>query len=65
MVVTIMNGSIFMYVQEWPERIYPTYANGPGYVLSKDIVQFIVWQSANGTLRVLSFALYLVTDLTI
>jgi hypothetical protein len=38
--------------EEWPERIYPTYANGPGYILSKDIAQYIVSQSKANTLRV-------------
>ena len=42
-----------MREQEWPERIYPIYANGPGYILSADIVQFIVEQDERGTLRVL------------
>jgi hypothetical protein len=37
--------------EEWPERIYPTYANGPGYILSKDIAQYIVSQSKANTLR--------------
>lgn len=41
-----------MHEQEWPERIYPVYANGPGYILSEDIVHFIVEQSEGGTLRV-------------
>jgi len=39
-------------VQEWPERIYPIYANGPGYILSEDVVHFIVEESERGTLRV-------------
>ena len=28
--------------QEWPEEVYPAYANGPGYVLSSDIAHFIM-----------------------
>ncbi|XP_015868791.3 hydroxyproline O-galactosyltransferase GALT6 [Ziziphus jujuba] len=27
--------------EEWPEEDYPPYANGPGYILSSDIAQFI------------------------
>jgi hypothetical protein len=38
--------------QEWPEDIYPPYANGPGYVISGDIGKFIVSQHANQSLRV-------------
>ncbi|XP_066352742.1 hydroxyproline O-galactosyltransferase GALT2-like isoform X2 [Miscanthus floridulus] len=36
---------------EWPEDIYPPYANGPGYVISGDIAKFIVSQHANQSLR--------------
>ncbi|KAJ0095120.1 hypothetical protein Patl1_16295 [Pistacia atlantica] len=28
--------------EEWPEEDYPPYANGPGYIVSSDIGQFIV-----------------------
>ncbi|KAF2311370.1 hypothetical protein GH714_022113 [Hevea brasiliensis] len=28
--------------EEWPEEDYPPYANGPGYILSSDIAQFVV-----------------------
>lgn len=28
--------------EEWPEEVYPPYANGPGYVVSADIAQSIV-----------------------
>ncbi|WVZ62280.1 hypothetical protein U9M48_012044 [Paspalum notatum var. saurae] len=28
--------------EEWPEEIYPAYANGPGYVISSDIADFIM-----------------------
>lgn len=44
--------SELVHEQEWPERIYPIYANGPGYILSKDIVHFIVEEDKRGTLRV-------------
>lgn len=44
--------SELVHEQEWPERIYPIYANGPGYILSKDIVHFIVGEHEGGTLRV-------------
>lgn len=39
-------------MQEWPEDIYPPYANGPGYVISGDIAKFVVSQHANQSLRV-------------
>ena len=39
-------------MQEWPEEIYPPYANGPGYIISNDIASFIVSKHANQTLRV-------------
>lgn len=37
--------------QEWPEAIYPPYANGPGYVISSDIAKYIVSQQLNHSLR--------------
>jgi hypothetical protein len=38
--------------QEWPEAVYPNYANGPGYVISSDIARYIVSEFDNQTLRV-------------
>jgi hypothetical protein len=38
--------------QEWPEEVYPPYANGPGYVISSDIAQYIVSEFDSKTLRV-------------
>lgn len=38
--------------QEWPEAIYPPYANGPGYVISSDIAKYIVSHQLNHSLRV-------------
>ncbi|XP_072951816.1 hydroxyproline O-galactosyltransferase GALT2-like [Typha angustifolia] len=37
--------------EEWPEDIYPPYANGPGYVISSDIARYIVSRHANRSLR--------------
>ncbi|OAY81813.1 putative beta-1,3-galactosyltransferase 20 [Ananas comosus] len=37
--------------EEWPEDIYPPYANGPGYIISSDIAKFIISQHANHGLR--------------
>ncbi|CAI7817429.1 unnamed protein product, partial [Closterium sp. NIES-53] len=28
--------------EEWPETNYPPYANGPGYIVTRDIADFIV-----------------------
>jgi hypothetical protein len=39
-------------MQEWPEDIYPPYANGPGYVISGAIAKFVMSQHANQSLRV-------------
>jgi hypothetical protein len=39
-------------LQEWEEEAYPPYANGPGYVISSDIAQYIVSEFDNQTLRV-------------
>uniref|UniRef100_A0A5B6YLR8 Putative beta-1,3-galactosyltransferase 19 n=1 Tax=Davidia involucrata TaxID=16924 RepID=A0A5B6YLR8_DAVIN len=37
--------------EEWPEEDYPPYANGPGYVVSSDIANFIVSEFENHKLR--------------
>ncbi|CAK7322911.1 unnamed protein product [Dovyalis caffra] len=37
--------------EEWPEEDYPPYANGPGYILSSDIVRFIVSEFESHKLR--------------
>ncbi|XP_057864417.2 hydroxyproline O-galactosyltransferase GALT2 isoform X2 [Cryptomeria japonica] len=37
--------------EEWPEEDYPTYANGPGYIISNDIANFVASQHANQSLR--------------
>ncbi|KAH7365907.1 hypothetical protein KP509_18G052500 [Ceratopteris richardii] len=31
--------------EEWPDEEYPTYANGPGYIISRSIASFIVAQN--------------------
>lgn len=42
----------FPMVQEWPEENYPPYANGPGYIISSDIANFIVSDFEKHKLRV-------------
>ncbi|KAK3225940.1 hypothetical protein Dsin_005802 [Dipteronia sinensis] len=37
--------------EEWPEEDYPPYANGPGYILSSDIANFIVNEFEGHKLR--------------
>ncbi|KAK6920795.1 Galectin, carbohydrate recognition domain [Dillenia turbinata] len=37
--------------EEWPEEDYPPYANGPGYILSSDIAEFIVSEFEDHKLR--------------
>eukprot|EP00252_Welwitschia_mirabilis_P008902 TRINITY_DN21151_c1_g1_i1.p1 TRINITY_DN21151_c1_g1~~TRINITY_DN21151_c1_g1_i1.p1 ORF type:complete len:668 (-),score=110.10 TRINITY_DN21151_c1_g1_i1:55-2058(-) len=37
--------------EEWPEEQYPTYANGPGYIISNNVANFVVSQHANNSLR--------------
>ncbi|EMS67280.1 putative beta-1,3-galactosyltransferase 19 [Triticum urartu] len=36
---------------EWEEEVYPPYANGPGYVISSDIAEYIVSKFDNQKLR--------------
>ncbi|XP_047307763.1 hydroxyproline O-galactosyltransferase GALT2-like [Impatiens glandulifera] len=37
--------------EEWPEEVYPPYANGPGYIISSDIAKYIVSQHTKTQLR--------------
>jgi hypothetical protein len=45
--------------QEWSEEVYPAYANGPGYVISSDIADFIMSEFTKQDLRVKSYNLLL------
>ncbi|XP_027123825.1 hydroxyproline O-galactosyltransferase GALT6-like isoform X1 [Coffea arabica] len=38
----LRSGKWAVTYEEWPEEVYPPYANGPGYILSSDIANFIV-----------------------
>ncbi|KAG2640634.1 hydroxyproline O-galactosyltransferase GALT6-like isoform X1 [Panicum virgatum] len=38
----LRHGKWAVTYEEWPEEVYPAYANGPGYVLSSDIAHFIM-----------------------
>lgn len=38
----LRHGKWAVTYEEWPEEDYPPYANGPGYIVSSDIAQFIV-----------------------
>ncbi|CAI9782170.1 unnamed protein product [Fraxinus pennsylvanica] len=46
----LRNGKWAVTYEEWPEEIYPPYANGPGYIISSDIAKYIVSQHANRNL---------------
>ncbi|EEF31313.1 transferase, transferring glycosyl groups, putative [Ricinus communis] len=47
----LRSGKWAVTFEEWPEAVYPPYANGPGYVISYDIAKFIVAQHGNRSLR--------------
>ncbi|KAK7348539.1 hypothetical protein VNO80_23097 [Phaseolus coccineus] len=38
----LRNGKWAVTYEEWSKEEYPTYANGPGYIISSDIARFIV-----------------------
>nr|GMC50643.1 hydroxyproline O-galactosyltransferase GALT6-like [Ipomoea batatas] len=38
----LRSGKWAVAYEEWPEEVYPPYANGPGYMISSDIAHFIV-----------------------
>eukprot|EP00250_Pteridium_aquilinum_P007787 c17438_g1_i1 orf=290-2386(+) len=37
--------------EEWPDEEYPTYANGPGYIITRKIASFIVMQNKKKALE--------------
>lgn len=37
--------------EEWPDEVYPTYADGPGYIISRNIARFIIMRSRKRTLE--------------
>lgn len=41
-----------MVFQEWPEEVYPPYANGPGYIVSSDIAEYVASKFEENKLRV-------------
>ncbi|CAN6165474.1 unnamed protein product [Urochloa humidicola] len=47
----LRSGKWAVTYEEWPEEVYPNYANGPGYVISSDIARYIVSEFDNQTLR--------------
>ncbi|KAJ0975711.1 hypothetical protein J5N97_017676 [Dioscorea zingiberensis] len=48
----LRSGKWAVTFEEWPEDVYPPYANGPSYIISQDIAKFIVSQHANQSLRI-------------
>ncbi|KAH6797394.1 Galactosyltransferase family protein [Perilla frutescens var. hirtella] len=38
----LRSGKWAVTYEEWPEEAYPPYANGPGYIISSDIANYIV-----------------------
>ncbi|KAF5944824.1 hypothetical protein HYC85_018901 [Camellia sinensis] len=47
----LRSGKWAVTYEEWPESVYPPYANGPGYIISSDIAKFVVSQHVNRRLR--------------
>jgi len=47
----LRSGKWSVTYEEWPEQVYPPYANGPGYVISSDIAQYILSEFDNKALR--------------
>ncbi|XP_059445984.1 hydroxyproline O-galactosyltransferase GALT4-like [Corylus avellana] len=47
----LRHGKWAVTYEEWPEEDYPPYANGPGYIVSSDIAQFIISEFEKHKLR--------------
>ncbi|KNA10091.1 hypothetical protein SOVF_147620 [Spinacia oleracea] len=48
----LRSGKWAVTYEEWPDEIYPPYADGPGYIVSSDIARFIVREFQKNRLRV-------------
>ncbi|BFG28167.1 hypothetical protein CerSpe_144410 [Prunus speciosa] len=47
----LRSGKWAVTYEEWPEEVYPPYANGPGYIISIDIAKFVISQHGSRSLR--------------
>ncbi|WOL04197.1 hydroxyproline O-galactosyltransferase GALT6 isoform X1 [Canna indica] len=47
----LRSGKWAVTYEEWPEEDYPPYANGPGYVVSADIADFVISEFEKHALR--------------
>ncbi|GFP91570.1 probable beta-1 3-galactosyltransferase 19 [Phtheirospermum japonicum] len=47
----LRHGKWAVTYEEWPEEDYPPYANGPGYIVSSDIAQYVVSEFEKHKLR--------------
>lgn len=47
----LRHGKWAVTYEEWPEEDYPAYANGPGYILSSDIAEYVVSEFEKHKLR--------------
>nr|GMD93288.1 hydroxyproline O-galactosyltransferase GALT2 [Ipomoea batatas] len=47
----LRHGKWAVTFEEWPEDIYPPYANGPGYIISSDIAKYVVSEHLSNNLR--------------
>ncbi|KAH6756379.1 Galactosyltransferase family protein [Perilla frutescens var. hirtella] len=47
----LRHGKWAVTYEEWPEEAYPPYANGPGYIVSSDIAEYVVSKFEEHKLR--------------
>lgn len=47
----LRSGKWAVSYEEYPQEVYPPYANGPGYIISKDIAKYIVSQHVKQNLK--------------
>lgn len=51
---SLRQGKWAVSYEEWPRATYPPYADGPGYIISSDIANFVVLEMEKGRLNVSS-----------
>ena len=51
LIKAVREGKWGVTYEEWPEEVFPPFANGPAYIISGDIARFVAHQHNNRSLR--------------
>ncbi|XP_017235847.1 hydroxyproline O-galactosyltransferase GALT2-like isoform X2 [Daucus carota subsp. sativus] len=54
----LRSGKWAVSYEEYPQEVYPPYANGPGYIISKEIAKYIISKHVDGDLKDVSMGMW-------